>query len=145
MREYILVFLVSATVTFLVTPLTRRLAVRIGAMASPRDRDVHVIPSSEQTLELKVESLDGSAPPHEQERVLLHMPIDVRSGAMIVMASLLSLYALRWAEERTPASDRLRRIFQGGLRKQGKQGRANFRRLQSGKRYGLRRHLHCDR
>jgi UDP-GlcNAc:undecaprenyl-phosphate GlcNAc-1-phosphate transferase len=44
-REYILVFLVSATVTFLVTPLTRRLAVRIGAMASPRDRDVHVIPT----------------------------------------------------------------------------------------------------
>jgi UDP-GlcNAc:undecaprenyl-phosphate/decaprenyl-phosphate GlcNAc-1-phosphate transferase len=44
-REYILVFLVSATVTFLVTPLTRRLATRTGAMASPRDRDVHVIPT----------------------------------------------------------------------------------------------------
>jgi UDP-GlcNAc:undecaprenyl-phosphate/decaprenyl-phosphate GlcNAc-1-phosphate transferase len=44
-REYILVFLVSATVTFLVTPLTRRLAVRTGAMAAPRDRDVHVIPT----------------------------------------------------------------------------------------------------
>jgi UDP-GlcNAc:undecaprenyl-phosphate/decaprenyl-phosphate GlcNAc-1-phosphate transferase len=44
-REYVLVFLVSATVTFLVTPLTRRLAVRTGAMASPRDRDVHVIPT----------------------------------------------------------------------------------------------------
>jgi UDP-GlcNAc:undecaprenyl-phosphate GlcNAc-1-phosphate transferase len=44
-REYILVFLVSATVTYLVTPLTRRLATRYGAMAAPRDRDVHVIPT----------------------------------------------------------------------------------------------------
>ncbi len=44
-REYVLVFLVSAAVTFLVTPLTRRFAVRTGAMASPRDRDVHVIPT----------------------------------------------------------------------------------------------------
>jgi UDP-GlcNAc:undecaprenyl-phosphate/decaprenyl-phosphate GlcNAc-1-phosphate transferase len=44
-REYILVFLVSATVTLLVTPLTRRLAVRIGAMNKPRDRDVHVVPT----------------------------------------------------------------------------------------------------
>jgi UDP-GlcNAc:undecaprenyl-phosphate GlcNAc-1-phosphate transferase len=44
-REYILVFLVSATVTFLTTPLTRRFAIRFGAMAAPRDRDVHVIPT----------------------------------------------------------------------------------------------------
>ena len=61
---------------------------------------VHVIPSSDATLELPVETL-GSAdePPREKERVLLHMPIDVRSASMIVVASLLSLYALRWAAE----------------------------------------------
>lgn len=45
MREYALVLIVSAAVTFLVTPLTRQLALRIGAMASVRDRDVHVTPT----------------------------------------------------------------------------------------------------
>ncbi len=45
MREYALVLVVSAAVTFLVTPLTRQLALRIGAMASVRDRDVHVTPT----------------------------------------------------------------------------------------------------
>ncbi len=45
MREYALVLVVSAAVTFLVTPLTRQLAMRIGAMASVRDRDVHVTPT----------------------------------------------------------------------------------------------------
>jgi len=44
-REYALVLIVSAAVTFLVTPLTRQLALRIGAMASVRDRDVHVTPT----------------------------------------------------------------------------------------------------
>jgi UDP-GlcNAc:undecaprenyl-phosphate GlcNAc-1-phosphate transferase len=44
-REYALVFVVSAAVTLLVTPLTRRLAVRVGAMATVRDRDVHAIPT----------------------------------------------------------------------------------------------------
>ena len=45
MREYALVFCVAAAVTYLLTPLARRLAIRIGAMAQPRDRDVHAIPT----------------------------------------------------------------------------------------------------
>jgi predicted PurR-regulated permease PerM len=64
-----------------------------GAMSDA----VHVIPSSDETLELAVETLDE--PPREKERVLLHMPIDVRNASMIVIASLLSLFALRWAAE----------------------------------------------
>jgi len=44
-REYALVVLVSAAVTFLVTPLITRLSVRVGAMAAVRDRDVHAIPT----------------------------------------------------------------------------------------------------
>ncbi len=61
---------------------------------------VHVIPSSDSTLELPVETVgEPGEPPREKERVLLHMPIDVRNASMIVMASLLSLYALRWAAE----------------------------------------------
>jgi UDP-GlcNAc:undecaprenyl-phosphate GlcNAc-1-phosphate transferase len=40
-REYLLVLLVAAGVTWLLTPLVRRLALRIGAVAEPRDRDVH--------------------------------------------------------------------------------------------------------
>ena len=61
---------------------------------------VHVIPSADETLELPVRAAGpASEPPNEKERVLLRTPIDVRSGAMIVVASLLSLYALRWAAE----------------------------------------------
>lgn len=43
MREYLLVLLVAASVTYLLTPVARRIAQRIGAMAEPRDRDVHAI------------------------------------------------------------------------------------------------------
>ena len=37
-------------------------------------------------------------PPREPERVLLHMPVDVRSAALILIAGMLAIYALRWAE-----------------------------------------------
>ena len=45
MREYLLVLCVAAGVTYLLTPLARRFAVLFGAMAQPRDRDVHAIPT----------------------------------------------------------------------------------------------------
>ena len=61
---------------------------------------VHVIPSSDETVALPVQvASNGDEAPRETERVLLHMPIDVRNVSMIVIASLLSLYALRWAAE----------------------------------------------
>ena len=41
-------------------------------------------------------ALDKSAEP-EQPRVLLHMPVDVRSASMAVVALLLGLYTLHWA------------------------------------------------
>ncbi len=44
MRIYLLVLLVAAAVTFLVTPSVRRLAVRIGAITAVRERDVHTTP-----------------------------------------------------------------------------------------------------
>ena len=60
---------------------------------------VHVFPSDEP-LEVAVQA-NGEAgeagEPREKERVLLHMPVDVRSTSMIFIASLLGLYALRWA------------------------------------------------
>jgi UDP-GlcNAc:undecaprenyl-phosphate/decaprenyl-phosphate GlcNAc-1-phosphate transferase len=43
-REYVLTLLVTAAVTYLLTPLVRRIAVRAGAMHEARDRDVHVVP-----------------------------------------------------------------------------------------------------
>jgi UDP-GlcNAc:undecaprenyl-phosphate GlcNAc-1-phosphate transferase len=43
-REYVLTLLVTAAVTYLMTPLVRRVAVRTGAMHEARDRDVHVVP-----------------------------------------------------------------------------------------------------
>ena len=41
MREYALVFLVAAAVTYLLTVVAREIAVRTGAVAAVRDRDVH--------------------------------------------------------------------------------------------------------
>jgi predicted PurR-regulated permease PerM len=61
---------------------------------------VHTFPGSDETLELDVERPGGDeGATQEKERVLLHMPVDVRNASMIVIASLLGLYALRWAAE----------------------------------------------
>ena len=45
MREYLLTLLVAAAVTYLLTPVARRIALRWGAMTAVRDRDVHAIPT----------------------------------------------------------------------------------------------------
>jgi UDP-GlcNAc:undecaprenyl-phosphate GlcNAc-1-phosphate transferase len=42
-REYLLVLLIAAAVTFVASGLCRRLALRTGALAKVRDRDVHTI------------------------------------------------------------------------------------------------------
>ena len=44
MRAYLLVVVVAAAVTYLTTPLVRRLAQRVGAITPLRDRDVHTVP-----------------------------------------------------------------------------------------------------
>lgn len=44
MREYVLVFLVAAAVTYLLTVIAREIALRTGAVARVRDRDVHAEP-----------------------------------------------------------------------------------------------------
>ena len=36
-------------------------------------------------------------PPVEPARVLLHMPVDVRSVSLVVLATLASIFVLRWA------------------------------------------------
>src|SRR4051812_24189931 len=44
MREYLLVFLVAAAATYLLTVIAREIALRTGAVAQVRDRDVHAEP-----------------------------------------------------------------------------------------------------
>ncbi len=44
MREYLLIFVVAAAVTYLTTPLVRALAIVTGAFTPVRDRDVHTTP-----------------------------------------------------------------------------------------------------
>ena len=44
MREYVVVFLVAAIVTYLLTVVAREIALRTGAVAKVRDRDVHAEP-----------------------------------------------------------------------------------------------------
>jgi UDP-GlcNAc:undecaprenyl-phosphate/decaprenyl-phosphate GlcNAc-1-phosphate transferase len=43
-REYLFILVVAAAVTYLTTPLVRRIARRIGAITPVRDRDVHSVP-----------------------------------------------------------------------------------------------------
>jgi UDP-GlcNAc:undecaprenyl-phosphate GlcNAc-1-phosphate transferase len=43
-REYLTVFLVAATVTYLLGVVAREVALRTGAVARVRDRDVHAVP-----------------------------------------------------------------------------------------------------
>jgi UDP-GlcNAc:undecaprenyl-phosphate GlcNAc-1-phosphate transferase len=45
MGEYVLTLLAAAAVTYLLTPAVRRLAIAVGAVHAPRDRDVHVVPT----------------------------------------------------------------------------------------------------
>ena len=45
MREYLLCMLAAAAVTYLMTPVARSLAMRSGAWAEVRDRDVHTEPT----------------------------------------------------------------------------------------------------
>lgn len=45
MREYLLCLMAAAAVTYLTTPLARRVATRWGALAEVRDRDVHDAPT----------------------------------------------------------------------------------------------------
>jgi len=56
---------------------------------------VHVFPADDP-LEVAVDGVAADAE-GAGERVALRTPIDVRSTAVIVIASLLGLYALRWA------------------------------------------------
>ncbi len=44
MREYVLIFVVAMAVTYLLAVVARELAMRFGAVARVRDRDVHEIP-----------------------------------------------------------------------------------------------------
>ena len=44
MREYLTVFLVAVVVTYLLGVLAREVALRFGAVARVRDRDVHDVP-----------------------------------------------------------------------------------------------------
>ncbi len=44
MREYLTIFLVAAVVTYLLGVVAREIALRTGAVAKVRDRDVHAIP-----------------------------------------------------------------------------------------------------
>jgi len=44
-REYALILVTAAALTYLLTPLVRRVAMSTGAMTEVRDRDVHAIPT----------------------------------------------------------------------------------------------------
>ena len=44
MREYVFVFLTALVTTYVLVPLLRTVAIRVGAFTEVRERDVHVVP-----------------------------------------------------------------------------------------------------
>jgi hypothetical protein len=46
MREYLITLLISAALCYLITPLVRTQAIRFGAVAAIRDRDIHSVPTA---------------------------------------------------------------------------------------------------
>ncbi len=58
-------------------------------------------PPAEVPPEPVLESPPEAVPPElrpEPERLLLHMPVDVRSASLVVLAVLASVFALRWGQ-----------------------------------------------
>jgi len=45
MRVYLFVLVISALITYLVTPMVQVIARGVGAMAPVRDRDIHTVPT----------------------------------------------------------------------------------------------------
>jgi len=46
MREYLITLLISAALCYLITPLVRTQAIRFGAVAAIRERDIHSVPTA---------------------------------------------------------------------------------------------------
>ena len=46
MREYLITLLISAALCYLITPFVRKIALRVGAIATVRDRDIHSVPTA---------------------------------------------------------------------------------------------------
>jgi len=46
MREYLVTLLISAALCYLITPIVRALALRFGAVAGIRERDIHSLPTA---------------------------------------------------------------------------------------------------
>ena len=46
MREYLVTLLISAALCYLITPLVRTQAIRLGAVAGIRGRDIHTTPTA---------------------------------------------------------------------------------------------------
>lgn len=54
-------------------------------------------PSSERPDETSPDPANGAAAPVEQPTVLPHLPVNVRSLSLVVLATLASVFMLRWA------------------------------------------------
>jgi len=62
--------------------------------------EVHSFAPGPDTVAITIQApAEAGEPAPEKERVLLQMPVDVRSASLTVVAVLLGLYALRWAAE----------------------------------------------
>ena len=59
------------------------------AQQDPMDTDA--------TTDLSPQITSQTAPAAEQQRVLLHMPVDIRSASLVILAAFASIFVLRWA------------------------------------------------
>ena len=77
-REYVLVFLVAAAVTYLLTVVAREIALRTGAVAKVRDRDVHAEPDPVPRRAGDARRAGGGVPRGARAAVPLHPQRPVR-------------------------------------------------------------------
>src|SRR5450830_437061 len=56
-------------------------------------------PTAVRSDDADPEAPTGTTPPGEPPRVLLHMPVDVHSISLAVLATLASIFMLRWASD----------------------------------------------
>ncbi|MDP3971437.1 MAG: MraY family glycosyltransferase [Candidatus Nanopelagicales bacterium] len=100
MREYLLCLVAAALVTYLCTPPARALAVRFGAMAEVRDRDVHDTPTPRWGgLAMMVGLLAGLAlasqlPTMRSVFAGSHQPLALLAGATLIV--ILGLVDDKW-------------------------------------------------
>jgi len=88
MREYLITLLISAALCYLITPLVRTQAIRFGAVAAIRDRDIHSVPTARWGGVAMWASMALTF------AIVNHLPL-VKLAGQVFVAGILLLYGIQ--------------------------------------------------